>query len=139
VPQSIDGPVLISADFHSGFLSGPGVLNPWNSFRRLRPTANIDGVLVYDGHFEIPCAAALNRATKAGRMMKNPEAALAEARAGVALCPSCIRAQLAAARALKALKRPEEARAAIQAALDTANGLEPAYREIWVPRVQAQQ
>src|SRR5207248_7586290 len=61
VPASIDGPVLISAGVLSGYEFGPGELNPYDQFQHIRPSAVIEhGVFVFDGHFDIPLASALN-------------------------------------------------------------------------------
>ncbi|WP_433967176.1 glycosyltransferase family 39 protein [Tunturiibacter gelidiferens] len=75
VPASIDGPVLMSAGVLSGFEFGPGALNPYEQFKSLKPTATIDyGVFVYDGHFDIPLAAALSHVQKAGLLLQEKHA-----------------------------------------------------------------
>jgi len=57
--------VLIRATVLSGFETGTGSLNPHGQFQKLKPAAVIDyGVFVYDGHFEIPLAAALRHVQK---------------------------------------------------------------------------
>jgi hypothetical protein len=57
---TIDGPVLISAGTLSGFEMGPGLLNPYDQFQKLQPSAVIQyGIMVFDGHFNIPLASAL--------------------------------------------------------------------------------
>ena len=40
VPAAIDGPVLISASNLSGYEFGPGPLNPYEQFKRLRPNGH---------------------------------------------------------------------------------------------------
>src|SRR5206468_4183959 len=71
VPAQIDGPVLISTGVLSGYEFGPDSLHPYGQFERIRPTAVIeDGVFVFDGHFDIPLAAALNHITRSGLLMK---------------------------------------------------------------------
>jgi 4-amino-4-deoxy-L-arabinose transferase-like glycosyltransferase len=90
VPPAIDGPVLMSAGVLSGFEFGPGALNPYEQFKTLRPVGSIDdGVFIYDGHFDIPLAAALSHVQKAGVLLqgKNYPAALAEAQQAAALAP----------------------------------------------------
>jgi hypothetical protein len=81
-PPAIGGPVPISAGCLSGWESGPGVLNPYEQFKSLQPTAVSDyGVFVFDGHFQIPLAASLTHAHKAQQLLaanQLPEA-LAEA------------------------------------------------------------
>ena len=64
---AIDGPVFISAVDLTGFEFGPPPLNPYEQFKQLTPLDVIDSsVFVYEGHFEIPLAAALAHAQKAG-------------------------------------------------------------------------
>jgi 4-amino-4-deoxy-L-arabinose transferase-like glycosyltransferase len=139
-PPSIDGPVLISAGTLSGYETGPGALNPYDQFQRLKPTAVIDhGIFVFDGHFEIPLAAALPRVREGTRLLaaRDGAGALAAAQSAAAMCPDCVQAQSLLGAVLTALKRPDEARAAYQKALALAEKLEPAYRERWAPRLQA--
>src|SRR5690348_15916370 len=88
VPVSIDGPVLISAGTLSGFEFGPGSLNPYEQFQHVAPSHVIQhGVFVFDGHFDIPLAAALNHVQRSNNLLaaKQLEPALAEAQAALAL------------------------------------------------------
>lgn len=138
-PATIDGPVLISASSLSGYETGPGALNPYDQFQRLTPTAVIaHGVFVFDGHFDIPVAAGLQHAHNAGRLLgaKQPQAALAEAQAGVQVCPGCVQTETALGNVLSALGRRDEARAAWQSALAAANKLEPEFRAQRVPELE---
>lgn len=60
VPRQIDGPVLISDDELEGVDLPFGQANPYTQFKGLKPTAILDGgLLVYDGHFDVPLAASL--------------------------------------------------------------------------------
>ncbi len=136
VPPSVDGPVLISAGVLSGYEFGPGELNPYDQFQRIQPTAVIeDGVFVYDGHFEIPLASALNHVTRASLAAQNnrlPDA-LAEAEAAVALAPRSVQAQAQLGDILQRLQRPEEARQAFQKALAAAQTVHPEFQSGWIP------
>jgi len=136
VPASVDGPVLISAGVLSGYEFGPGELNPYDQFQRILPTAVIeDGVFVYDGHFEIPLASALNHVTRAGLAAQNNrlEDALAEAEAAVTLAPRSVQAQAQLGDILQRLQRPEEARQAFQKALAAAQTEHPEFQSGWIP------
>jgi 4-amino-4-deoxy-L-arabinose transferase-like glycosyltransferase len=96
VPPTVDGTVLISAAALAGYKLGPGEANPYDQFRRLRPTAVIDdGILVFDGRFDIPLAAALNHVTRASLYERRGELdkALAEARTAAALAPASLPVQ----------------------------------------------
>ena len=56
----------------------------------LKPTAVIeDGVFVYNGTFNVPYAAAMDRAVISGNLLEQhqPEQALSEAQAGIAFAP----------------------------------------------------
>jgi hypothetical protein len=60
VPNQIDGPVLISDDELEGVDLPIGQANPYAQFKELKPSAVLDGgILVYDGHFDVPLAASL--------------------------------------------------------------------------------
>ena len=136
VPASVDGPVLISAGVLSGYEFGPGELNPYDQFQRLRPAAVIeDGLFVFDGHFEIPLAAALNHVTRAQLAVQNKhlDEALAQAQAAVALAPRSVQAQAELGDVLRRLQRPEESRQAFQKALDAANTIRPEFQSGWLP------
>ena len=138
-PPVIDGPVLISAASLSGYETGPGALNPYDPFQRLKPTAVIDhGVFVFDGRFSIPLAYAWPKMRSASRLLgrNDVEGALREAQAAVDVCPDCIQAQALMANLMVRLNRLDEARAAHTKALALAEKLEPAYREEWLERLR---
>jgi len=60
VPPQIDGPVLLSDDELEGVDLPFGQPSPYAQFKKLKPTAIIDGgILVYDGHFDVPLASSL--------------------------------------------------------------------------------
>jgi hypothetical protein len=139
VPASIDGPVLISASNLSGYEFGPGPLNPYEQFKRLRPAAGIEhGVFVFDGHFEIPLASALSRVQQAQNLLaaQQVEQALAEAQAAVALAPEAVQARMALGDVLTAAGRTEEARAAYGKALSLAKTIEPEFQIRSIPGIE---
>lgn len=135
VPASIDGPVLISAGVLSGYEFGPGPLNPYDQFQRIRPTAVIeDGLFVFDGHFDIPLASALNHVTRA-QLAANAhqlQEALSEAQAAVALAPDTPEAQAQLGAILDRLQRREQSRSAFQRALRAAETIHPEFRSTWL-------
>ena len=139
VPASIDGPVLISAGNLSGFEFGPGSLNPYEQFKRLRPADVIEhGVFVFDGHFEIPLASALSRTQKAQNLLaaKQIEQALMEAQAAVALAPEAVQPQMALGDVLRAMGQLEEARLAYGKALLLAKTIEPEFQVRSIPGIE---
>jgi hypothetical protein len=141
VPAAVDGPVLISAGDLSGFEFGPGPLNPYEQFKTLKPAAVIDyGVFVFEGHFEIPLAAALNHAQKAGNLLaaKKPQEALAEAQQAVSLAPDAIRPNAVMGSVLTAMGRPAEARPYLERALETATTVEPEFQRGWAEGLRHQ-
>jgi 4-amino-4-deoxy-L-arabinose transferase-like glycosyltransferase len=89
-PPVISGTVLISAGDLEGIEFGDGLLNPYDSFRKMKPTAVIQhGVYVYDGTFAVPLAAALVEANDASDLADagKMEEAVAKARAAVRVAP----------------------------------------------------
>jgi len=135
VPASVDGTVLISAGVLSGYEFGPGPLNPYGQFQKIRPSAVIeDGLFVFDGHFDIPLAAALNHVTRAQLAANGNrlEEALPEAQAAVALAPEAPQAQAELGDILLRLHRPEESRQAFQSALEAAESVHPEFRSGWL-------
>jgi dolichyl-phosphate-mannose-protein mannosyltransferase len=136
VPASIDGPVLISAGVLSGYEFGPGPLNPYDQFQRLSPTAVIEhGVFVFDGHFEIPLASALNHVTHTRLLEQSGhlDEALSEAQIAVALAPDSVQTQAALGGLLVKSNHPNEARQAFEQALTQATTVHPEMQSGWVP------
>ena len=134
VPPSIDGPVLISAGVLSGYEFGPGELNPYDQFTRLRPTAVVEhGVFVFDGHFDIPLASALNHLTRsrleerAGHM----DQALAEAQTAVQLAPNSLQTQARIGFLLMQTGRRDEGLQTLQRALTIAETIKPDLQSGW--------
>jgi hypothetical protein len=134
VPPSIDGPVLISAGVLSGYEFGPNELNPYDQFTRLRPTAIIEhGVFVFDGHFDIPLASALNHITlsrleeQAGHM----DRALSEAQTAVQLAPNSLQTQARLGLLLMQSGRQDEGRQTLQRALTIAETVQPSLQSGW--------
>lgn len=139
VPASIEGPVLISASNLSGFEFGPGSLNPYEQFKALVPTTQIEhGVFVFDGNFEIPLAAALSHVQKAQNLLvaKQVEQALLEAQAAVALAPAAVQSQMMLGDVLREMGQPEEARLAYEKALVLAKTLEPEFQVRSIPGIE---
>jgi 4-amino-4-deoxy-L-arabinose transferase-like glycosyltransferase len=139
VPASIDGPVLISAGNLSSFEFGPGSLNPYEQFKRLRPTDVIDhGVFVFDGHFEIPLASALGHTQKAQNLLaaKQIKEALVEAQTAVALAPEAVQPQMLLGDVLRAMGQPEQARSAYEKALLLAKTIEPEFQVRSIPGIE---
>jgi hypothetical protein len=138
-PASIDGPVLISASNLSGYEFGPGPLNPYEQFKQLKPTAVIGReVFVFDGHFDIPLAAALSRVQNAQNLLAAGQAgqALAEAQGAVALAPDAVQTRMALGDVLAAAGRAEEARAEYEKALRLAKMIEPEFQARSVPDIE---
>jgi len=139
VPVSIDGPVLISAGTLSGFEFGPGTLNPYEQFKHLAPTDVIQhGVFVFDGHFEIPLASALNHMQKAQNLLgaKQAEQALIEAQTAVMLAPNEVQTQLILGDVFDALGQVDQARAAYEKALVLAKTIEPEFQVRSLPGIE---
>jgi hypothetical protein len=120
----------------SGYEFGPGELSPYDQFQHIQPTAVIeDGLFVFDGHFDIPLAAALNHVTRAQLAAQNKhlDETLLEAQAAATLAPRSVQAQAALADVLGQLNRTYEARQAYQKALDAAESIHPEFQSGWIP------
>ena len=134
-PPVIDGTILISAGDLSGYEFGAGRLNPYEHLKQLRPTDVIDyGMFVFDGHFEIPLAAALNHDQKARDLLragKLPDA-LSEAQQAVALGPDSVKTNSTLGDILRAMGRTDEAHQAYQEALRLAKTVEPEFQVGWI-------
>ena len=136
---AIDGPVFISAVDLTGFEFGAPPLNPYEQFKNLTPVDVIDSsVFVYDGHFEIPLAAALAHAQKAGMFLagKNLPEALQEAQQAVALAPNSAHANAVMGTVLDALSRRTEARPYYESALQQALTMQPDFQRWLVPSLK---
>ena len=128
---AIDGPVFISAVNLTGFEFGPPPLNPYEQFKTLKAADAIDsGVFVYEGRFEIPLAAALARAQKAGVFLagKRLPEALQEAQQAMALAPDSAKVNAQMGNVLDALGRREEARPYYATALQLALTKQPEFQ-----------
>jgi hypothetical protein len=139
VPNSINGPVLISASNLSGVEFGPGSLDPYGQFKLLKPTAVIDhGVFVFDGKFDMPLAAAISKVQKARNLAqaKQLDQALQEASAAVALAPDSIQTQLALGDILLEMGQPQQARASFEKALELAKTIEPEFQIRSLPDIE---
>jgi 4-amino-4-deoxy-L-arabinose transferase-like glycosyltransferase len=131
-PPAIDGPVLISATVLSGFETGTGPLNPYGKFQNVKPAAVIDyGVFVYQGHFEIPLAAAMSHAQKARALLRAKDAtgALSEAQQAEALAPDSAAVNDAMGQALEANGQGDDAVRYYQKALTIAKAVQPEFQQ----------
>jgi hypothetical protein len=138
-PQTITGPVLISAGTLTGYEWGSNVLNPYQDFQKLKPVAFIqDGVFVYDGTFDMRFASALGHVTRAQDLTRAGQlaSALVEAQAAVAIDPDELQARMVLGDTLTKLGQPLAAEAAYQAALAIAKTMEPSAETIWVKTIQ---
>ena len=139
VPNSINGPVLVSASNLSGVEFGPGPLDPYGQFKLLKPTAIIDhGVFVFDGKFDMPLAAAISKVQKARNLAqeKQLDQALQEAQTAIALAPDSIQTQLALGDILLEMGQSQQARAHFEKALELAKTIEPEFQIRSVPNIE---
>jgi len=123
--------VFISAVNLTGFEFGPPPLNPYEQFKTLKAVDAIDSsVFVYEGRFEIPLAASLAHAQKAGVFLtgKQLPEALQEAQQAVTLAPESAEVNAGMGNVLDALGRREEARTYYANALQLALTRQPAFQ-----------
>jgi len=134
VPATITGPVLISAGDLTGFEFGSNVLNPYRGFQTLTPVASIqDGVLVYEGTFEVPLASSLSfvQESEARLKAKDFAGALVEAQQAVAIAPDEFQPEMALGDALAAVGRRADAKAAYERAMGVVKRMEPEAQVVW--------
>jgi tetratricopeptide (TPR) repeat protein len=128
VPPVIDGTVLISDSDLEGIEFGDGPLNPYDSFRGMKPVASIQyGVDVYTGSFAVPLASALVTAHEAQKLATAAklDEALAEAQAAAQLAPTSVPVQTTYGDVLLALGNREEALQHYKTALQYAQSIRP--------------
>ena len=138
-PPVIQGPVFFSHISLTFYESGSALLSPYSQFMQRKPTTVIeDGVFVYDGTFNVPYAAAMDRAVISGNLLDQhqPEPALSEAEAAIAFAPDSLQALMALGDAQKALHKNAEARSTFAKALERVHLMEPTAQEVWIPKVQ---
>ncbi len=139
-PKSIDGTVLMNVSDVAGFEFGPAPLNPYEQFKALTPKDVIaHGVNVYQGHFDIPLAAAYEHAFNAVNLIaaNKPEEALAEAQPAVALAPDAVYVLATMGDALQAAGRRHEAIPYYQKALKIAETVQPEFQGDWATAMKA--
>jgi hypothetical protein len=138
-PPVIHGRVFFSHISLTFYESGSSVLSPYRDFLKLKPAAVIeDGVFVYDGTFNVPYAAALDRAVISGNLLEHHQLdqALSEAQAAIAFAPDSLQALMALGDAQKALQKNTEARTTFEKALAQVHRMEPTAQEVWIPKLQ---
>jgi hypothetical protein len=139
VPPSINGTVFISTGNLSGFEFGPGPLDPFGQFQRLKPTAVIDHqVFVFDGKFDVPLASAISKVQKAQNLAqaKQLDQALVEARSAVDLAPDSVDTQLSLGDILRETGQSQPAHACYERALQLAKTIEPEFQIRRIPDIE---
>jgi tetratricopeptide (TPR) repeat protein len=140
VPPTITGTILISDSDLAGIEFGDGSLNPYQSFRNLKPIAVIqDGVNVYQGTFAIPLASALVDVRDSNDLAKSnhPQLALDTANRAVALAPNSALTQLNLANILAAQNHWPEALLHYQQADTLTRTIRPDLQDPLLPRITA--
>ena len=139
VPVTITGPVLISAGTLTGFEYGSNILNPYRGFQGLKPVTSIqDGVLVFEGTFQVPLASAMSFVQQSALLKEKDNAgALAAAQQAVGIAPGELLPQMVLGDALAAAGRKDEAREAYGRAMDVVKTMEPGGQEEWGAKVRA--
>ena len=133
-----DGPILISAGDLNGFELGSSVLNPYQSFQRVTPTAFIqDGIFVFNGSFDIPLAAALAPTQRANALLaaSNIPAALQQATLAESIAPNAVQLEIALGDALAASNNNPAAREAYNRAAATIQTMDPDARTQWLTTI----
>jgi len=120
VPSTIDGPVFLSASEVAGPFWGGDAYNPYTEFRGKRPSALIaHSILVFDGRFEVPAAAAKAHEVAAAQLSETGrlEQAMAETETALTIAPNAAGPHAARALVLARMQRQSEAVEEYQKAL----------------------
>ncbi|HSY36978.1 MAG TPA: glycosyltransferase family 39 protein [Acidobacteriaceae bacterium] len=139
IDTATDGPILISAGDLNYFESGSSVLNPYQSLMNVHPSAYIqDGVLVFNGRFTLPLAAALPHVDRAWAFANahNNAAALHEAILAESLAPNAVQPEIVLGDTEAAAGNKEAARQAYARAITTINTMDPDARDKWLAPIQ---
>ena len=134
VPSHVEGTVLISDNELSGNIWGPGELNPYAQFQKMRPDDSIaGGIFVFRGQFYLPLAAATSHAQAASTLLQDGKLsdAWAEARSAVLLAPGDVESEVALGDILMRLNRKDEAIAAYERAVFSAQNVYPEFQGYW--------
>ena len=135
IDTATDGPLLISAGDLNGFEFGSSVLNPYQSLMNTHPSAFIqDGVLVFNGRYSLPLAAALAHVDHAQALADahNNPAALKEAILAESLAPNAVQPELILGDTQAAAGNKEAARQAYARPTATINTMDPDARDKWL-------
>lgn len=138
IDTAADGPLLISAGDLNFFESGSSVLNPYLSLMNVRPSASIqDGILVFNGRFHLPLAAALPHVDRAQALEAehNNAAALQEAILAESLAPNAVRPEITLGDTEAATGNKPAALQAYNRAIATINTMDPDARDKWLATV----
>ncbi len=133
-PPVLTGTVFISAGDLNGFELGSSVLNPYESFRSIKPVASIqNGIFGFEGTFPVPLASAFGHVERASHFLKdkNPDDAVREARIAVQIAPQSLQPNMMLADALAAQHNPQEALHSYQTASSIIDTMEPDARKEW--------
>jgi hypothetical protein len=139
IDTATDGPLLISAGDLNGFELGSSVLNPYQSLMNVPPSAFVqDGILVFNGRFTLPLAAALPHVDRAQALeaAHNNVAALREAILAESIAPGAIQPELVLGDTEAAAGNQAAARQAYARAIPTIQTMEPDARDQWLATVQ---
>jgi hypothetical protein len=140
IPPSITGAILISAGDLSGCEWPSAQVNPYRSFQPLHRDETIDNsVFVYQGTFAVPEVSALSRAQQSQVLLekKQPGPALDMAREAVVIAPENLLAETALGDAAAASGEKQMAEKAWQAAIRTAQHLEPGAQSSYIPDLES--
>ena len=139
LPALIRGPVLISTGELYALDYEATALNPYVSFRDVKPSAVIqDGVLVFEGEFAVPQLSAVSHVQASATLLHlmRPAEALRQAQLAQALAPDDFRTEVEMGDALAANGKLGEARRQYQRALAVSEAMDGSGQRVWEPIVR---
>jgi 4-amino-4-deoxy-L-arabinose transferase-like glycosyltransferase len=139
LPQTISGTIFVGTSDLSGFLWGPGTLNPYAAFRDGHPDAILNNdVRVFHGTYDISLMAAENNATAAQTMLREGQvaAAVGLAKTAAAQYPESAEVQATLGQVLMAAGQTAEGQKALDQTVRLARTVEPGYQRDLLDQIQ---
>jgi 4-amino-4-deoxy-L-arabinose transferase-like glycosyltransferase len=133
VPEHIDGPVFVSEEELMGSFWGPGALNPFDQFSKLKPSQAIEGeILEFDGSFDVPTITAESEWVIAEDLLQagKPDQAMPHAQKAAALAPNSLLAHEVLMSVYAAQHQNDAAQREYQVALNLYEAVDPGFQDL---------
>ena len=133
VPEHIDGPVFVSEEELMGSFWGPGALNPFDQFSKLKPSQVIEGeILEFDGSFDVPMITAESEWVIAEDLLQagKPDQATPHAEKAAELAPSSLLAHEVLMSVYAAQHKNDAAQREYQISMNLYKSIDPGFQDL---------